>query len=127
MEKGTIISDLYVYVCIGCVWGVWILPYAFILLCFVKVFWPEVKQLAINCIVQLFILSCKQRSHEESKYILILNIWYYLKHQWTLIVFILRYFEFWPNFVTRLLVISCLLCSCNVLYFEMFPSFLWFL
>lgn len=127
MEKGTKISDLYVYVCRVCVGGVWILPYAFILLCFVKVFWPAVNQLAINCIVQLFILSCKQRSHEESKYILILNIWYYLKHQWSLIVFILRYFEFWPNFVMRLLVISCSLCICNVLYFEMFPSFLCFL
>lgn len=83
---------------------------------FVHVFCPIVNLMAFNSRVQLSLLPCEQWSPEESKSISILNIWCYLKHQWTLIVFILRRSEFWPNSVTRLLHVSYVCCIFAVLH-----------
>lgn len=42
--------------------------------------------------------------------------WCYLKHQWTLIVFILRHSAFWPNSVSRLLHVSYVCCIFAILH-----------
>lgn len=85
---------------------------------FVTILCPAVNLMAFSSRVQLSLLPCEQWRPEESKSILILNIWCYLKHQWTLIDFISSQSELWPNSVTRLLSISCLLCICNFTNFE---------
>lgn len=99
----------------------------FVLFCFVNVVYPKVNLMTFNNRVQLPLLPCEQWKLEESKSILILNMWYDLKHQQTLIVFILRDSEFWPNSVTVIIHFISLLCICNFTYFEIvlkFSSFL---